>query len=167
LTYRMLNDLGFSPFLYGLAFGIPCLGGIAGARASRPLARRFGTRKILLGFGVARALWLVGLCLPATGLVALLIIMTVEIGMITCMGVFNPVFATERLERIEDGKLARVLTAWAISTRTAIAAATALWGVIAALTTAQTAIAAAGVLLITTSLFLPWRESGGRREKIT
>ncbi|QXJ19757.1 MFS transporter [Actinomadura graeca] len=165
LTYRMLGDLGFSPLQYGLAFGVPCLGGIAGARASRRLVRRFGTRGILLGFGVARALWLVGLSIPATGLPALLLIMAVEMGMITCVGVFNPVYATERLRRTDDGRLARVLTAWTVSTRAAIAAATVLWGLLAAVTSPRIAIAVAGILLIATSLLLPWRGDGDRARR--
>jgi MFS family permease len=156
----MLHDLGFTPLQYGLGFGVSCLGGILGARASQPLVRRYGQRKILLGFGVARVLWLLGLSFLGTGLAGLLLVMAVEIGMITCMGVFNPVFATHRLEHTEDGKMARVLTAWTISTRTAIAAATALWGVLAGLTSSQTAIATAGVLLLATSV-LPWRQRDG------
>lgn len=73
------------------------------------------------------------------------------------MGVFNPVFATYRLEHTEGRKTARVLTAWTITTRTAIAAAMALWGVLAGLTSARTAIATAGVLLLATTVLLPWR----------
>lgn len=157
LTYVLLHDLGFTPLQYGLAFGVPCLGGILGARVSRPLVRRHGRRRILLGFGVARALWLVGLSFVGTGPAGLLLVMAVEMGMITCIGVFNPVFTTYRLERTDDGTTARVLTAWTITTRTAIATATALWGVLAGLTSARTAIAAAGILLLATSVLLPWR----------
>jgi hypothetical protein len=88
--------------------------------------------------------------------------MAVELGIITCMGVFMPVFATYRLEHTEAGKVARVLTAWTISSRTAIAVTTALWGVLAGLTSARMAIAAAGLLLIATVLLLPWRRQEHR-----
>jgi MFS family permease len=157
LAYLMLHDLGFTPWQYGLGFGIPCLGGILGARASRPLVRRYGPRRILLGFGTARVLWLAGLAFVGPGIAGLLLVMAVEIGMITCMSVFMPVFATYRLENTEDGKVARVLTAWTITSRTAIAIMTALWGVLAGLTSARTAIAAAGFLLVATAFLLPWR----------
>lgn len=157
LTYLMLHDLGFTTLQYGLAFGVPCLGGILGARLSRPLVRRYGRRRILLGFGVARALWLVGLSFTGAGTAGLLVVMATELGIIACMGVFNPVFATYRLERLEDGQTARVLTAWKISSRTAIAVATALGGVLAGLTSARAAIATAGVLLVATAFLLPWR----------
>jgi MFS family permease len=157
LAYLMLNDLGFAPWQYGLGFGVPCLGGIAGARLSRPLVHRFGQRRILLGFGTARALWLVGLAFVGPGPAGLLVVMATEAGLITCMGVFNPVFATYRLQRTDDREVARVLTAWTITSRTATALATALWGVLAALTSPRAAIATAGVLLLGTAVLLPWR----------
>ncbi|GAA0329360.1 MFS transporter [Actinoallomurus spadix] len=157
LTYLMLHDLRFSTLEYGLAFGVPCLGGILGARLSGPLTRRYGQRRILLGFGVARAVWLVGLAFTGPGLAGLLVVMTTELGIITCMGVYNPVMATRRLVRTADDRLARVLTTWRAGSRTAVAGATALWGALAGLTSARAAIATAGVLLIATSLFLPWR----------
>jgi hypothetical protein len=157
LTYLMLHDLGFSPLEYGLAFGVPCLGGIAGARASRPLVKRFGRRTIMLVFGVGRALWLVGLAFVGTGLGALLLVMAMELGIITCMGVFNPIYATRRLELAEAGKVARMVTAWTVSSRTAIAVLTAVWGVLGGFVGVRPAIAVAGVLLIGACAFLPWR----------
>lgn len=157
LAYLMLHDLGFTPLQYGLGFGVPCLGGIVGARASRRLVRRYGRRRILLVFGVVRVLWLGGLSLIGPGPAGLVLVMVVETGMITCIAVFNPVFATCRLERAESGRTARVLIAWTISSRAAIATATALWGVLAGLTSSRTAIATAGVLLLGTCAFLPWR----------
>ncbi|MWA01445.1 MFS transporter [Actinomadura sp. LD22] len=157
LTYLMLHDLGFSPLEYGLAFGAPCLGGIAGARVSRPLVRRFGRRTVMLVFGVGRALWLVGLAFVGTGLGALLLVMAMELGIITCMGVFNPIYATRRLELVEAGKVARMVTAWTVGSRTAIAVLTAVWGVLGGLVGVRAAIAVAGVLLIGACAFLPWR----------
>ncbi|GAA5081799.1 MFS transporter [Thermocatellispora tengchongensis] len=158
LTYLLLHDLGFTALEYGLAFGVPCLGGVVGARLARPLERRFGRRRILLGFGVARVPWLAGLAGVGAGWGGLPLVMGVELAMITCMGVFTPVFAAYRLERVEDGAVARVLTAWTITTRTAIAAGTALWGLIAALAGPRTAIGVAGALLVGTVLLLPWRD---------
>ncbi|MGI5324645.1 MFS transporter [Actinomadura nitritigenes] len=157
LTYLMLHDLGFSPLEYGLAFGVPCLGGIFGARVSRPLVRRYGRRAIMLVFGVGRAVWLVGLAFVGTGIGALLLVMAMELGIITCMGVFNPIYATRRLELVEAGKVARMVTAWTVSSRTAIAVLTALWGVLGGFVGVRAAIAVAGVLLIGACAFLPWR----------
>jgi predicted MFS family arabinose efflux permease len=157
LAFLMLRELGFTALEYGLALGISCLGGILGSRLSRPLAKRFGQRRILLGFGVARTVTLTGLAFIGTGVAGLVGVIAVEFVMITCIGIFTPVFATYRLERSPDDAIARVLTAWTISSRAAIAILTALWGVLAGVTSVRAAIAVAGVLMVLTSLLLPWR----------
>nr|WP_232327824.1 MFS transporter [Kibdelosporangium sp. MJ126-NF4] len=157
LLFRMVRELGFTPWEYGLALGISCLGGLLGARVSRPLVRRFGDRAVLLGFGTARVMWLVGLGFIGAGASGFVLVIAVQFTMITCLAAFNPVFATVRLQRTPDDKVARVLTAWTITSRTGIAALTAAWGVLAAFTSASTAMAAAGVLLALTSVLLPWR----------
>ncbi|WP_283135765.1 MFS transporter [Rhizohabitans arisaemae] len=156
LTHLMLHDLGFTPLEYGLGFGIPCLGGLLGARLSPSLVRRFGERGILLGFGVARVLWLIGLTFVGPGPAGLLVVMAVESAMIFCMGVFTPVFAAYRLRNTPDHTTTRVLTAWTVTGRLTVAGVTALWGLLTVLTDARTAIATAGVLLIATAALLPW-----------
>ncbi|MFB8276810.1 MFS transporter [Nocardia colli] len=159
LAYLMLNDLGFAPWQYGLGFGVPCLGGVVGARLARPLVRRYGQRRILLGFGVARVPWLLGLPLVQPGAKGLLLVMAVEIGMITCISVFNPAFSTYRLLHTADDKVARVLTAWTITARVVTAAATVVWGVLAGQTSARTAIAAGAALMLVSVVLLPWRSA--------
>ncbi|MDI9914776.1 hypothetical protein [Rhodococcus sp. IEGM 1379] len=39
--------------------------------------------------------------------------------LITCMGIFNPINATERLQRTPAHHAARVLTAWSVSSKLA------------------------------------------------
>jgi hypothetical protein len=58
-----------------------------------------------------------------------------------------------------------VLAAWSVSSSLTIAALTALWGVLATATSPRIAIAVAGVLLLTTPvflLFMPRGESAAR-----
>ncbi len=43
LAVLMLGQLGFRPWQYGLAFAVPCAGGLIGSRLARPLAARYGT----------------------------------------------------------------------------------------------------------------------------
>jgi hypothetical protein len=74
------------------------------------------------------------------------------------MGVYNPVVATYRLDHTEKHLIARVLAAWSTSTTLATAALTAVWGVLASLTSPRIAIAVAGILLLATPLLLPRRE---------
>ena len=71
------------------------------------------------------------------------------------MGVFNPVFATYRLEQTPTDRVARMLSAWSITSNATIALLTALWGLLASIIGPRAAIAIAGVLLLATPLLLP------------
>ena len=42
MAVLMLGRLGFAPWQYALAFGVPCVGGLVGARLSKPLVARLG-----------------------------------------------------------------------------------------------------------------------------
>jgi hypothetical protein len=64
--------------------------------------------------------------------------MAVEHGLITC--------------------IARTLSAWSVTSKATIAALTALWGLLASITSPRTAIAIAGLLTLTTPLLLPRHE---------
>lgn len=154
LAVLMLGRLGFEPWEYALAFGAPCVGGLLGARLSPRLVDRFGRRAVLLTAGTSRACWSVGLAFVVPGTPGLALVLAVQFGLVTCMGVFNPVLAAYRLELTPPDRVARTLSAWAVTSKATIAAMTALWGVLAALTDPRTAIAIAGVLLLATPLLL-------------
>jgi MFS family permease len=158
LAVLMLGDLGFSPWQYGLAFGAPCIGGLVGARLSNVLTIRFGRHKIMLAAGVLRACWSVGLAFVFSGSGGLALVIAVQFGLVTCMGVFNPVLATYRLEQTPADRVARTLAAWSVTSSAAIASMTALWGVLAAVVGPRMAIAAAGVLMLATPFLLPRHE---------
>jgi MFS family permease len=155
LAVLMLGRLGFAPWEYGLAFGAPCVGGLIGSRLSRRLVARFGQHKVMFTAGALRACWLLGLAFIRPGAAGLVLVIAVELGLITCMGVFNPVFATYRLERTATDRVARTLSAWSVTSSATIAAMTALWGLLAGLTSPRIAIAIAGLLILTTPLLLP------------
>jgi len=151
----MLGRLGFAPWQYGLAFGLPCVGGLIGSRLARPLVARFGQHKVMLAAGALRACWSLGLVFIGPGVAGIALVIAVQLGLVTCMGVFNPVFATYRLDQTETDRLARTLSAWSVTSNAAIAALTALWGLLASITSPHTAIAMAGVLMLATPLLLP------------
>ncbi|RSN57648.1 MULTISPECIES: MFS transporter [Actinomadura] len=157
LAVLMLDGLGFAPWQYGLVFALPCAGGLVGSRLARRLVPRFGPHRVLLVAGTLRACWLPGLAFVRPGAAGLLLVMAVELGMITCIGVFNPVFATRRLELTAPDRLVRTLAAWTVTSRLATAALTALWGLLAAATGPRAAIAAAGAAALATPLLLPRR----------
>ena len=78
---------------------------------------------------------------------------------------FNPVLATYRLEQTATDRVARTLSAWSVTSNAAIAAMTALWGVVAGVTSLRTAIAIAGLLMLATPLLLPRRSGAPRHER--
>lgn len=165
LAVLMLSDLGFAPWQYGLAFGLPCVGGIIGSRLARRLVGRFGRHKVMLTAGVLRACWSLGLAFIQPGMAGLVLVIAVEFGLITCMGAFNPVFATYRLEQVPTDRIARTLSAWSVTSKATVAAMTGLWGLLAGIAGPSTAIAVAGLLMLTTPFMLPWHDHTPRHER--
>lgn len=80
--------------------------------------------------------------------------MGVEFGLIFCVGVFNPLFATCRLERTPADRTARTLAAWSVTGKAGDPSRPG-GNLLAAATGPRTAIAAAGALLLATPLLLP------------
>ncbi len=162
LAVLLLGDLGFTPWQYGLVFAAPCAGGLVGARLARPLVTRFGQHRVMLTSGTLRACWPIGLVFVQPGVPGIVLVIGVQLGLVTCCGVFNPVLATYRLEHTASDRVARTLTAWSVSSSAAIAALTAGWGLLAAATGIRTAIALAGTVLLATPLLLPRRANTPR-----
>ncbi|MEU4466872.1 MFS transporter [Streptomyces sp. NPDC024017] len=158
LLILMVDDLHFAPWQYALAFAVPCTGGLLGSRLAPPLVARHGRHRVLLAAGTLRACWPIGLACTGPGASGLALVMVVEFGLITCCAVFNPVLATLRLDRTPTGRVTRTLSAWSATGKAATAAATALWGVLAAWTGPRAAIALAGALLLVSPLLLPRRD---------
>jgi predicted MFS family arabinose efflux permease len=165
LAVLMLGRLGFAPWQYGLAFAVPCVGGLVGSRLARRLVARFGRHKVMLTAGALRACWALGLAFIRPGAAGIVLVIAVQLGLVTCMGVFNPVFATYRLDRTETDRLARTLSAWSVTSNITIAALTALWGLLASITSPRIAIATAGLLILTTPLLLPRRDHTPQHER--
>jgi len=160
LAVLMLGPLGFAPWQYTLAFAVPCTGGLIGSRLAPRLVARYGRRRVLLTSGTLRACWPLGLAFVRPGPGGLALVMAVELGLITCCAVFNPVLATSRLELTPTDRVARTLSAWSVGTKAGIATLTALWGVLASLVGARTALAVAGAVLLATPLMLATLRGG-------
>jgi MFS family permease len=155
LAVLMLGHLHFAPWQYGLAFAVPCAGGLIGSRLARRLVARYGRHKVMLTAGTLRACWPLGLAFIGPGPAGLMTVMAIELGLITCIGVFNPVYAAYRLEQTSADRVARTLSAWSVTTNATVAALTAVWGLLASLTSLRVALALAGLLLLATPLLLP------------
>jgi hypothetical protein len=158
LAVLMLGRLGIAPWQYGLAFAAPCVGGLLGSRLAPRFRARFGARCVLRYSGTLRACWPVALAFIPHGAAGVAYVAAVEFGLITTCAVFNPVFSTYRLEQTPNDRVAKVLVAWNITSKTSIASLTALWGVLAGVVGLRWAIGLAGALLLLTPLLLPKRE---------
>ncbi|MFD9323056.1 MFS transporter [Streptomyces sp. NPDC060053] len=166
MAVLMLRDLGLAPWQYGLALGLPCLGGVLGSRLTPPLTRRFGQRRILLLSGVARTLWTILLPLAPSGALGVFTIVAADFGLLFAAGVFNPSFTTYRMEATQDTFMSRVGTSWSVSSKTCQAVFMIAGGLIADAAGVRGALLIAGVLCMASALLLPWRKAGTSTEGV-
>ncbi|MET7426217.1 MFS transporter [Dactylosporangium sp. NPDC005555] len=157
LAVLMLGQLGFAPWQYGLAFALPCVGGLIGSRLASRVVGRYGQPTILRVVGTLRVVWLIGLAFIQPGVAGLATVIGVELAIIIFMSLYNPVLATYRLEHTPKDLTARTLTAWTVSTSASIAVLSAVFGLLAAATSPRTGIAVAGLLILASPLLLPRR----------
>ncbi|MEV4497417.1 MFS transporter [Micromonospora arborensis] len=157
LAVLLLGQYHFPAWQYGLAFGIPAVGGFVGARLSARLVTRYGRHRVMTSTGWLRSFFPLGLAFIHPGIPGLVTVILVEGLLITCMGIFNPIYATERLQRTPANHTARILSTWSAAGKLLQAALMVVWGILATLTSPLAAITTSGVLLLATPLLLPRR----------
>ncbi|MEU1616425.1 MFS transporter [Streptomyces sp. NPDC005722] len=157
MTVLMLRELHFAPWQYGLALGLPCLGGVLGSRLTAPLTGRLGPHRVLLLSGVLRTPWLLLLAWAPPGPLGTVVLITADTFLLVAAGVFNPSFATYRMAATDDAVMTRVVTAWSVGSRTAQPLAMLAGGAVAAVGGVRVAIVVAGLLCLGSALLLPWR----------
>ncbi|MET8259263.1 MFS transporter [Micromonospora sp. NPDC005205] len=157
LAVLLLGELGFPPWQYGLAFAVPCVGGLIGSRLARRVVARHGQHRIIRAVGTVRAIWLIGLAFVQPGVVGLATVIAVEFAIIISMSLYNPVLATYRLEQTPKDRIVRTLSAWSIGSSATIAVLSALGGLLAQATSPRTAITVAGLVILVSPLLLPRR----------
>jgi MFS family permease len=157
LAVLLLRDLRFPPWEYGLALGLPCAAGVLGALALKPLVARFGSRNVLLASGIGRAVWTWLFAVVPAGIGGLLLVIVAETLALGGSGVFNPAFATYRMEATSDRFLSRVIASWSISSRTSQPIGILLGGGLAAAFGVRAALLICGLIVASSGLLLPWR----------
>jgi MFS family permease len=70
LSVLLLGQYHLPAWQYGLAFGIPALGGFAGARLSARLVTRYGRHRVMIVSGWLRSLFPLGLAFVRPGIQA-------------------------------------------------------------------------------------------------
>ncbi|MGW2593963.1 MFS transporter [Streptomyces sp. NPDC001515] len=164
LAVLLIRTLGFSPWQYGLAFALPCVGGLIGSRLARRVVDRYGRHAVFRTVGTLRTVWLIGLVFVRPGVTGLVTVIAVELAIIIHMSLYTPVLATYRLQHTPKDLVARTLTAWSVGQQAAVAALTALAGLLADATGPRTALAVVGLLVLATPLLLPRAEHTRRYE---
>ncbi|HEY9328632.1 MAG TPA: MFS transporter [Streptomyces sp.] len=159
MAVLMLRDLGLEPWQYGLALGLPCLGGVLGSRLAPPLTRRLGQRRVLLLSGVLRTVWLVLLPLTPSGGLGVCTVVAADFGLLFSAGIFNPSYTTYRMAATPDAFMSRVGTSWSVGAKTSQAAFMIAGGILAGAAGVRGALLIAGLLCMASALLLPWREA--------
>jgi Na+/melibiose symporter-like transporter len=152
----VLRTLHLTALDYGLALGIPCLGGLIGSRLTVPLCARFGQRRVLLCAGVARTPWMLLLPLAPVGRGGLIVILVAETGLLLSAGVFNPCFATYRMTATGDEFVSRVASAWSITAKIVQPLFIAVGGAVCALCGIRVMMLGAGCVSCASAVLLPW-----------
>lgn len=158
LTVFMLRELGFPAWQYGLALGIEGTGGLIGALWSKRLTRRHTATGLMFASGSLRCLPMVGIGFAPSGWTGWTLIVSAETLVLLFAGLFNPVFGTYRMNTTDDDHLARVTTAWSISSKVAQPVMVAAGGAIAALAGLRISIITAAALAVVSIAFLPWAQ---------
>lgn len=154
-----LRTIELEPWQYGVALGVPCLGGLLGALAARHVSGRLGEHRTLLAAGVLRTLWTGMLALAPVGPTGLAVVVAANFALLFSAGIFNPTFAAWRMHHTPDSHMTRVLTTWSVSSKTIQPACMMVGGLLAAATSIRTAILVSGLVVLASSALLPWRRA--------
>ncbi|MEU4238660.1 MFS transporter [Actinoplanes sp. NPDC026619] len=157
LTVFVLRDLGFSAWQFGLITGVSSVAGIVGSLVVKPLRRRLGEHRVLLFAGVGRNLWLFLVPFAPASTVGLVMLTAADFLLVLFAGMFSPTFATYRMNATDDEHMSRVVMAWSITNKIVQPACIAAAGLLAAATSAKTALIVLAAVLLTGIGFLPWR----------
>jgi MFS family permease len=111
-TLFLLRGLGASPIQYGLAMGIPGLGGFVGVFMVRRLVERYGTHRVMWWAGLARGPWALLAPLAQPGVAGLLLCTVAWTGLLAAASVYNVAQTTYRLQIVPVALRGRVFASW-------------------------------------------------------
>lgn len=157
LTVFVLRDRGFAAWQYGLISGVAGVAGIAGSLLVGPVTKRIGERRVLLIAGVGRNLWLGLTPFAPASTTGLVMITASELLLVLFAGLFSPTFATYRMNATDDHHMSRVVMAWSITNKVVQPVFIAGAGLLAAATSARTALIVLAAILLGGIGLLPWR----------
>lgn len=156
LAVLVLHQMHATPLEYGIVLGVPCVGGLIGAVVSPRLVARMGQRRALLAFGLARVPWLLALPFAGPGPIGIAVITASQFLLLISAGLFNPVFATYRMQATPDHLMARVSAAWSVSSKSIQPAFITVGGIVAATTSTRLSLVVAAALCLFSGALLPY-----------
>ncbi|GAB3432376.1 MFS transporter [Flindersiella endophytica] len=122
-TLLLMRRLEATSWQYGLVVGLPCLAGVAGARAAAPLIRRIGVLPTLWWAAQLRGPWMILMplaSLPGIPRWAALVMVGLALGgMLAFTAPSNAALMTYRQTAIPDEVMTRAMSAWSLCTRIA------------------------------------------------
>lgn len=154
----MLGTLGLDAIAYGIVVGVSSLGGIAGAFMSQKIAVKMGRHRALLLSGASRAAAMAPVPFLQPGPTGFIVLLACESLLMFSAGLFNPTFATIRLDAVSSEYRSRVATAWSSINRITAPMFIVAGGVLAGLAGVRASVAVACGALIISAAFLPWRQ---------
>ena len=117
LALFIVRELGLSAWQYGLVLGAPCVGGIVAGWVSHRFIAAHGKQRLLLATGILRTVWLLPTAAVVAGPTALASMLALQFGLLFSAGLFNPTFASTRIEVTPPDRLSAVVGSWAATTR--------------------------------------------------
>ncbi|GIE94652.1 hypothetical protein [Paractinoplanes rishiriensis] len=126
---------------------------------AKPAATRLGGHRVLLLAGIGRNLWLGLIPFAPASTTGLVMITAAEFLLVFFAGMFSPTFATYRMNATDDAHMSRVVMAWSITNKTAQPIFIAAAGLLAATTSTKTALTVLAAILLSATVFLPWRHN--------
>jgi MFS family permease len=111
-TLFLLRGLGASPIQYGLAMGIPGIGGFVGVFMVRRLVEHHGPHRVMWWSGLARGPWALLVPLAQPGVAGLILCTVAWTGLLAAASVYNIAQTTYRLQIVPAALRGRVLASW-------------------------------------------------------
>lgn len=151
----VLRELAATPVQYGLAFGLPSLGGLAGIAVVTRLVTRWGIHRVMWWAGLGRGPWLLLLPLAAEpGWWGLSVVAIGWTGLLAASAIYNTAQTTYRQQVVPPHLRGRVFASWTWFVRVGQPFSPLLGGALVTLIGTRATLVTAALLLCCCSLLL-------------
>lgn len=157
----VLKEISLGPEMLSLILAIPAIAGFVGAKLSKMISLRIGSKRVLLWGCAARSIWAPFLFLSPDGFYGFLYILFFECVLMFFAGLFNPLFASYRMQVVNRENLLSVSAAWPISASFTQPLFLLLSSWLLGLVGIRTTLFIVGLMMLVCIALVPWRKVGG------